>query len=75
MMYYDTNGSFGEAGPFEANSKEELANEYADQFAVWASEKVQKMLQEGHEFDSEETPEEDFTAEFKAEFIKGLEEV
>jgi hypothetical protein len=37
--YYNHNSAFGDSGPFEADSKETLANEMEDLFYIWAKEK------------------------------------
>ena len=56
-------------------SKEFLADEMGDTFRVWAAERVQSILQSGHVFDDDETPEDDLYEEFQRGFISALEEV
>jgi hypothetical protein len=38
MKFYNTQPEFGEAGPHEAATKEELADEMEELFQIWAQE-------------------------------------
>ena len=37
-LYYNNNPLYGDAGPHEANNKEELVEEMMDNIRTWASE-------------------------------------
>ena len=66
--YRNTNDAYGMSGPFNAESKEALADQMAETFKAWANEKV----------NSEEILPEDVDEEIaakRAEFIDGLEQV
>ena len=72
MRYYNTNEKYGEPGPFEAESKEALADEMMDTFKRWSFEKILKddlpclVSFEDAEFK--------YIHEMRTEFIAGLEE-
>ncbi|MCP4679696.1 MAG: hypothetical protein GY854_30240 [Deltaproteobacteria bacterium] len=38
MRYHNTNDKFGMGGPFDAESREALADEMAEQFQIWSAE-------------------------------------
>lgn len=59
--YYNNNERYGDAGPFEAKSKEELADEMMPTFELWAKEAAAN--------DAESVE------EMREEFISSLEEV
>jgi hypothetical protein len=73
MKYYNTNDTYGGSGPFEAESKEALADQMHATFQAWALEAVLKRD------DIEPTARDWWVSEsidqMRAEFIAGLEEV
>ena len=75
MKYKCTNPDFGEGQVFEAPSKEFVADDMRDLFAVWAIEQVLAVIQLGGEYDENDTPEKELEAQMRVEFIASLEEV
>ena len=59
-LYYNSNDRFGDPGPFEANSRDELADEMMPTFREWAEET--------------DHPEHEIAA-MRELFIRGLEEI
>jgi hypothetical protein len=68
-MYLNTKVEFGEAGPFEAESKETLADEGNGVFLNWADE---SWRAQGN---NDTRTVADHLAEIRQDFIDGLEEV
>ena len=62
--FYNTNDRYGYGGPFEAESREALADEMAPSFSDWADQKDPKT-------DAEKS---EMIAAMRAEYIAGLEE-
>lgn len=50
-LYYNTNEYFGEPGPFEAESKEALADEMTKSFEIWA---IEYLDDQGNEWSDDE---------------------
>lgn len=79
--FRNTSDSFGEPGPFEAASKEALADEMAETIREWATAKVQRIEMDSPEdlWDTESmngsTWVEHFESEIRGEFIAALEEI
>ena len=80
--YKNTLEQYGEPGPWESESREQLADEMTETFILWADEKVQRMEQDDPEslwdtgsLATGQTFAQYFAAEMRAEFIDGLEEV
>jgi hypothetical protein len=73
IKFLNTNERYGDDGPFEAESKEELADGMQDQFEVWAIEERSK-LENGEAMTDEEADAFDAQAiaEMREEFINGL---
>jgi hypothetical protein len=69
--YYNTNERYGEAGPFEAQSRERLADEMTDTFRKWAREFAIGSRIEDPTADVDEMAE---MLRMRSEFIEGLEE-
>lgn len=63
--FYNKNDKYGTEGPFEAGSREALADEMAPCFSDWADQKDPKT-------DAEKA---EIVAAMRAEFIAGLEEL
>lgn len=68
MLFKNTNDAYGMSGPFEADSREALADEMMPTFERWAKEAYIR-----DETDSFRV--EDEIEKYRAEFIAGLEEV
>lgn len=66
--YKNTNDAYGLSGPFEAESREALADEMAETFREWA--KSIRDREAGFVFDMDAE-----LAAMRKEFIAGLEEV
>jgi len=66
MKFYNTNDKFGDPGPFEADSKEQLADEMLPTFTDWAIDTINN----GDIRDIN-----NIICEIREEFIKGLERV
>jgi hypothetical protein len=64
--FRNNNGKYGDAGPFDAESKEELADEMMPTFELWAKEAAVR----GETNDAESLVE-----EMRDEFISSLEEM
>lgn len=64
--YKNTNNAYGMSGPFEAESKDDLADGMMSTFRVWATERVSSG-----EIDQEYLEQD--IADMRAEFISGLE--
>lgn len=66
--FYNTNEKYGEAGPFEAESKSELAAGMISTFMEWANDKaVAENMSKSDELE--------LIAEMAAEFEAGLTEI
>lgn len=73
MKFYNTNDAYGQEGPFEADSKEELAAIMEDQIRGWAYEKLMQELGfEDNDPDYDDELVETLAEEMRAEFIDGL---
>ncbi len=76
-IYYNGNDEYGMSGPFEAESKEAIADEYEEKsFADWLGQAWNQMdVEEQNEYGTFE----DYSAikipQMRVEFIAGLEEV
>ena len=74
--FYNTNERYGDSGPFEAESKDALADEMSDKFVEWATDEYTMLAWTGNIGDDVEM--DDFirerTSEMRTEFITGLEE-
>ncbi len=72
MIFYNLLDQSYEAGPFEADSKEELADQMTINFRIWA---IEQWIAD----DTTDTPKFEYIARamdsFRNEFIAGLEEV
>lgn len=42
-LYYNNNEMYGDCGPFEAESKEDLADEMTETFESWADEEIMRL--------------------------------
>lgn len=70
--FYNTKEEFGMCGPFEAPSKESLADEMEPTFREWAEEKFQRDDEATLEFKVEYIAAS--MEQMRREFIAGLEE-
>jgi rubrerythrin len=66
--YRNTNSAYGMSGPFEAESREALADEMMPTFERWAKEAYIRDYNDSFRVENE-------IEAYRAEFIAGLEEV
>ena len=69
--FYNNNERYGDCGPFQAETREALADEMADTFEQWANEEYDRNEEQGNgeEFKKQAI------AKMRSEFISGLDEV
>ena len=78
MKYYNSNPEYGDAGPFNAESPRDLADEMSLTFGDWADQSIEKFDDEvrHHEAEAADRPDRDeLIAEMREEFIAALEPV
>lgn len=72
-VFRNTNDAFGEPGPWEAPSKESLADEMSGTLYEWANDKAHR--EDAPLMHGEISSVEHFYREMRAQFIAALEEV
>lgn len=72
MKITNTNPRYGDEGPFEAESAEQLADGMMNMFAVWAKESYGQLIIRGMSIDPSAYIEEQIK-QMRADYISGLE--